>query len=104
VSLIARKLGEIAIVAVAHEAYLAKAPPLRNGDHLRRHRLIGYDRDDTIVRGAAKMGLALTRADFALRTDDQVVYGRLVAEGAGIVSSPATACAIGPASSPSCRR
>jgi DNA-binding transcriptional LysR family regulator len=83
-SLIARKLGEIAIVAAAHKAYLAKAPPLRNGDDLRRHRLIGYDRDDTIVRGAAKMGLALTRADFALRTDDQVVYGRLVAEGAGI--------------------
>jgi DNA-binding transcriptional LysR family regulator len=83
-SLIARKLGEIEIVAAAHKSYLAKAPPLRNGDDLRRHRLIGYDRDDTIVRGAARMGLALTRADFALRSDDQVVYGRLVAEGAGI--------------------
>jgi DNA-binding transcriptional LysR family regulator len=83
-SLIARKLGEIEIVAAAHKAYLAKAPPLRHGDDLRHHRLIGYDRDDTILRGAAKMGLSLTRADFALRTDDQVVYGRLVAEGAGI--------------------
>ena len=30
------------------------------------------------------MGLVLSRGDFALRTDDQVVYGRLVAEGAGI--------------------
>ena len=83
-SLIARKLGEIEIVAAAHKSYLAKAPPLRHSADLRRHRLIGYDRDDTILRGAAKMGLALTRADFALRTDDQVVYGRLIAEGAGI--------------------
>ncbi len=28
-SLIARKLGEIEIVAAAHKSYLAKAPPLR---------------------------------------------------------------------------
>jgi len=83
-SLIAKKLGEIEIVAAAHKSHLAGAPPLRTGDDLRRHRLIGYDRDDTIVRGAARMGLTLTRADFALRTDDQVVYGRLIAEGAGV--------------------
>ena len=83
-SLIARKLGEIEIVAAAHERYLAKAPPLRAPADLAAHRLIGFDRDDSIIRGAAKMGLVLSRGDFALRTDDQVAYGRLVAEGAGI--------------------
>ena len=83
-SLIARKLGEIEIVAAAHKAYLAKAPPLRSLADLAAHRLIGYDRDDTIVRAAARMGIVLARADFALRTDDQVAYGRLVAEGAGV--------------------
>ena len=83
-SLIARKLGEIEIVAAAHERYLAKAPPLRAPEDLAAHRLIGFDRDDSIIRGAAKMGLVLARGDFALRTDDQVAYGRLVAEGAGI--------------------
>jgi DNA-binding transcriptional LysR family regulator len=83
-SLIARKLGEIEIVAAAHKSYLAKAPPLRTLADLVAHRLIGYDRDDTIIRGAARMGLVLSRGDFALRTDDQVVYGRLVGAGAGI--------------------
>lgn len=83
-SLVARKLGEIEIVAAAHRGYLAKAPPLLRPEDLLAHRLIGYDRDDTILRGFARAGLALTRADFALRTDDQVAYGRLVAEGAGI--------------------
>jgi DNA-binding transcriptional LysR family regulator len=83
-SLIARKLGEIEIVAAAHRSYLAKAPPLRSVADLVGHRLIGYDRDDTIVRGAANFGMQLSRADFALRTDDQVAYGRLVAEGAGV--------------------
>jgi DNA-binding transcriptional LysR family regulator len=83
-SLIARKLGEIEIVAAAHESYLAAAPPLRGPEDLAAHRLIGFDRDDSIIRGAARMGLVLSRGDFALRTDDQVTYGRLVAEGAGI--------------------
>ena len=83
-SLIAKKLGEIEIVAAAHSSYLAKAPPLRRPEDLLAHRLVGYDRDETIVRGFAKFGVALSRADFALRTDDQVAYGRLVAEGAGI--------------------
>ena len=83
-SLVARKLGEIEIVAAAHKSYLAKAPPLRSADDLRAHRLIGYDRDDLIIRAAARMGLVLSRGDFALRTDNQVVYGRLIAEGAGV--------------------
>jgi len=83
-SLVARKLGEIEIVAAAHRSYLVKAPPLRGLADLAEHRLIGYDRDDAIVRGAADMGVALSRASFTLRTDDQVAYGRLVAEGAGV--------------------
>jgi DNA-binding transcriptional LysR family regulator len=83
-SLIARKLGEIPIVAAAHRSYLAKAPPLRGPADLVSHRLIGFDRSDAIVRGFARLGVPLQRADFAIRTDDQVAYARLVAEGAGI--------------------
>ena len=83
-SLIARKLGEIEIVAAAHSAYLAKAPPLHGPDDLRKHRLVGFDRDDSILRGFARLGVPLSRSDFAFRTDDQVAYARLVAEGAGV--------------------
>ena len=83
-SLVARKLGEIRIVAGAHERYLKSAGMPRKPADLRAHRLIGYDRDDTIVRGFAQMGVEIAREQFALRTDDQVVYGRLVAAGAGI--------------------
>ncbi|MEO8524623.1 MAG: LysR family transcriptional regulator, partial [Caldimonas sp.] len=83
-SLIARKLGEIEIVMAAHQSYLAKAPPLRVPEDLRAHRLVGFDRDDSILRGFARFGVPLSRADFAFRTDDQVAYARLVAEGAGV--------------------
>ncbi|MDH5338368.1 MAG: LysR family transcriptional regulator [Rubrivivax sp.] len=83
-SLVARKLGEIAICAAAHADYLARAGTPQEPADLRRHRLIGYDRDDTIERGFAALGMALPTSAFALRTDDQVAYGRLVAAGAGI--------------------
>ena len=83
-SLIARKLADLPIVAAAHRDYLARAGTPRRGADLLQHRLIGYDRDDTITRGFAALGMALPATQFALRTDDQVAYGRLVAAGAGI--------------------
>ncbi|MCA0244669.1 MAG: LysR family transcriptional regulator [Proteobacteria bacterium] len=83
-SLVARKLGEVPLVAAAHAGYLARAGTPRQPGDLLRHRLIGYDRDDTLLRGFAAQGLAITPAQFALRTDDQVAYGCLVAAGAGI--------------------
>lgn len=83
-SLIARKLGEVPICAAAHDSYLARFGTPRKPQDLAQHRLIGYDRDDTIERGFAALGLPLKRSHFALRTDDQVAYGRLVASGAGI--------------------
>lgn len=83
-SLVARKLGEIEIVAAAHERYLARAGVPKRAQDLLSHRLIGQDRDDVIVRGFARLGLPITREQFALRTDDQIAYGRLVAAGAGI--------------------
>ena len=83
-SLVARKLAELPIVAAAHRDYLARAGTPRRPQELAGHRLIGYDRDDTIERGFARMGFAIAREQFTLRTDDQVAYGRLVASGAGI--------------------
>lgn len=83
-SLVARKLGEIPIVVAAHESYLKAHGTPRKLDDLLQHRLIGYDRDDTILRGFAAMGFAVNPSSFCLRTDNQLAYGRLVAEGAGI--------------------
>jgi DNA-binding transcriptional LysR family regulator len=83
-SLVARKLGEIGIVAAAHDSYLARAGTPRVPRDLLHHRLIGYERDITMLQGFAALGLPVTREQFALRTDDHISYGRLVAAGAGI--------------------
>ncbi|MBL8326084.1 MAG: LysR family transcriptional regulator [Rubrivivax sp.] len=83
-SLVARKLADLPIVACAHRSYLAQAGTPRRPADLLQHRLIGYDRDETLVRGFAVLDSAVRRESFALRTDDQLAYGRLVAAGAGI--------------------
>lgn len=83
-SLLAKKLYDIPIVAAAHEGYLARAGTPRRPQDLLQHRLIGYDRDPLLLRGFAALGMPLTRERFEMRTDDQVVYGQLIAAGAGI--------------------
>lgn len=83
-SLVARKLGDIPIVAAAHRDYLARFGTPRRPEDLAGHRLIGFDRDEGILKGFAQMGMPLTREHFALRTDAQIAYGQLVAAGAGI--------------------
>jgi DNA-binding transcriptional LysR family regulator len=87
-SLVARKLADLPIVACAHERYLARhgmpQAPAELLDAARGHTLIGYERDDTILRGFAAMGFGVEHGHFMLRTDDQLAYGELIAAGAGI--------------------
>ena len=83
-SLVARKIGSVGIGAYAHERYLQQAGTPQAPADLARHALLGYATDDVIERGFAAMGVALRRENFAIRTDDQVAYGMLIAQGAGI--------------------
>jgi DNA-binding transcriptional LysR family regulator len=82
--LVARKLGEVAVVACAHESYLARRGTPRQAADLAGHTLLGMDRDTGILQGFAAAGMPLTREQFALRTDDQVAYAAWVMAGAGI--------------------
>jgi DNA-binding transcriptional LysR family regulator len=63
-SLVARKLGEMPIVAAAHEQLPGSAPARRASPaDLLQHRLIGYDRDDTMLRGFAGWACRAARTD-----------------------------------------
>ena len=83
--LIARKLGELPLAAYASQAYVdTHGLPEPSAEGLMAHRLIGYDRSTLILDGLRTAGVGASRDDFAVRTDDQVLYARLVAAGAGI--------------------
>ena len=82
--LIAKKLGELPIIACAHEGYLArKGMPVLPGD-LEKHDLIGFDRSDLILTVAKAMGFDLVRDNFVVRTDSQTAMWELMKAGLGI--------------------
>ena len=82
--LIARKVADVAMGAFAAPSYLEGAPPLASAQDLLHHTVVGYDRDDLMIRGFAQMGHRVTRDFFPVRTDDQVLHWRLAEAGAGI--------------------
>jgi DNA-binding transcriptional LysR family regulator len=82
--LVAKKIGELPIVATAHASYLGAHGTPTTLDDLRNHSLIGLDRSDLIIAGAKALGVSLKRADFALRTDSQTGGWELLKAGLGI--------------------
>src|SRR3569623_2060917 len=82
--LIARRIGELPIVATAHASYLGAHGTPQAPDELRGHALIGMDRSDLILTAAKLIGFDLKRNDFALRTDSQTGAWELLRAGLGI--------------------
>ncbi len=83
-TLIARKIGSVSLGAYAHRSYLARSRPLRQASDLLQHELIGSDADPAILQGFAAMGYPVTRAAFALRSDDLIVQWQAVRAGMGV--------------------
>ncbi|RYE09209.1 MAG: LysR family transcriptional regulator [Hyphomicrobiales bacterium] len=82
--LIAKKLGELPLVACAHQSYLGARGTPQKPEELRDHDLIGFDRSDLMISAARAMGFSFTRDSFALRTDSQTAGWELIKAGLGI--------------------
>jgi DNA-binding transcriptional LysR family regulator len=82
--LIAKKLGELPIVAAAHQSYLGARGIPQTPDDLTKHDLIGFDRSEVMLAAAKAMGFELTRDNFVLRTDSQTAMWELMKAGLGI--------------------
>ncbi len=81
---ITRSMGEIEIGAYAATAYLAQHGRPAHLEGLLGHDVVGYDRDDSMVRAFQAAGVRVDRHFFPFRSDDQVVGWRMVVEGCGI--------------------
>jgi DNA-binding transcriptional LysR family regulator len=82
--LVTRHLGDIPILPAAHERYLARRGRPTSINDLWQHDLLGFDRSDAIITHAQKLGITLTRDNFALRSDDQPHLWELMRAGLGI--------------------
>ncbi|ESQ87445.1 LysR family transcriptional regulator [Asticcacaulis sp. AC460] len=83
-ALVARKLGETPLGLYGAQSYLEGRGRPRNLDELMGHDIIGFDREDAMVKGFAAHGYPVTREQFPVRCDDQMVDWHLLLAGAGL--------------------
>jgi DNA-binding transcriptional LysR family regulator len=83
-ALIARKLGDTPLGLYASKAYIARKGKPHSMLDILDHDVIGFDRLDDVLRGYAAHGYPVTRNQFPVRCDDQMVCWHLLLAGAGI--------------------
>ncbi|MFT8886104.1 MAG: LysR family transcriptional regulator [Acetobacter papayae] len=87
VALVAKRIGKIDAGLYAHQHYLKAHPmPLCLHD-LHQHALIGYDRNPAHSRMIEMMGVPLTHAMFAFRSDSDLAQLAALRAGFGIGAS-----------------
>lgn len=82
--MITRHLGDLPLGLYAADSYIAKHGTPTGPEDMHQHQMVGYDRDDRILRGMRALGMEVSPDWFTVRTDDQVAYWNYVAAGAGI--------------------
>ncbi len=83
-SLIAKRIASVEACACAHRQYLARRGVPRDPLELLNHELVGFDADETYIRGFKKFGQTVTPEQFAFRTDDHVAAWQAIRAGLGI--------------------
>jgi DNA-binding transcriptional LysR family regulator len=83
-TVIARRVGKVALQACAHQDYLRRRGVPRQPSDLLAHDLIGDDRNEEVLAGFASIGFPVGREQFAFRTDDLIAVWQAVRAGLGI--------------------
>ncbi len=83
-ALVARRIGQVGVVACAHRDYLQRRGVPADPVDLLEHELVGNDQVQDIRRGFAALGHPVGPEQFGLRTDDLMAYWAAVRAGLGI--------------------
>lgn len=82
--LFATKVGEDRMRLYAAKRYLARLGNPRTPKQLSRAGFIGFETHEAMLQGLNGLGLSLTPASFALRTNSHLVHWELVKQGLGV--------------------
>jgi DNA-binding transcriptional LysR family regulator len=82
-ALLAKKVGEISLGLHAHQNYVQAHGLPANVDDLRRHAIIGYDKEPS-VRRPLNIGIGYSRDTFAFRSDSDIAQFAALRAGFGI--------------------
>jgi DNA-binding transcriptional LysR family regulator len=82
--LVVRHVAELPLAACASKAYLDQFGRPNVPQDLLRHRLIGWDRSDEMIKGFVQFGVDVDRHAFHFRCDNQIALWEAVKAGLGI--------------------
>lgn len=82
--IVARRVGAARLGVYGERGYLRRRGEPRELADLLRHDLVGFDADDALLRGLARLGLKLDRQAFAVRCDDKPAQCAAVRAGLGL--------------------
>jgi len=83
-ALLARRIGRVPLGLYAHRRYLARFGTPADIDELRRHHLIGFDRDPRAWQSLNEPRFAFDRALFSFRADNDLAQLAALRAGLGI--------------------
>ncbi len=87
-NLLAKKISDIEMGIFAHRQYLQKYGTPKNNADLLEHQILGYDREENIIRGFREEKINIDRHFFRFRCDDKIVYWHAICAGMGIGFAP----------------
>lgn len=82
--MVTRHVADIRLGLFAARSYLDRVGRPETQEALLALDWVGYDRDETMIRGMRQAGWQIGRGFFRLRTDDQAAHWQLVRAGGGV--------------------
>lgn len=83
-SLVAKRIAQVRMTACASLDYLERHGTPEQPADLLKHRVLGLDRSDDILKGFAALGHPVEPRFFVMRTDDLMAYWSAVGAGLGV--------------------
>lgn len=82
--LVAKKVADLHLGFYAHRRYLLANGRPKTTANLIEHRLIGFDRETSMLAAANEQGLNLTASNFSFRSDNILAHIQAIRAGIGI--------------------
>ena len=86
--MVARHLGDVKLALFGAKHYLDRHGRPKAAKDIMDHDIVGYDRDDTMIRGFRDAGYDVGRDFFPVRCDNQSALWELVRAGCGLGFAP----------------
>ena len=82
--LVAKKVADLPLGFYAHQRYLSVHGQPKSVADLLDHRMIGFDRETSMLAAAKEQGLNLTASNFSFRSDNILAHIQAIRAGIGI--------------------